>query len=56
MADLPAQVVFSLNNFDLVVIFKDYRRKVVNINAIPMKSLEGIKEWLGAPTRRQGCF
>jgi nucleosome binding factor SPN SPT16 subunit len=39
--------MFSLSNFDMVVIFKDYQRKPVNINAIPMKSLEGIKEWLG---------
>ncbi len=31
-----------------MVIFKDYKRKVASINAIPMKSLEPIKDWLNS--------
>jgi len=40
------RVSFSLKNFDMVFIFKDYNRKVSMINAIPMNMLDHVKEWL----------
>jgi nucleosome binding factor SPN SPT16 subunit len=40
------RVSFSLKNFDLVIVYKDYSRPVSHINAIPVASLETIKEWL----------
>ncbi|XP_065185359.1 FACT complex subunit SPT16-like isoform X1 [Sycon ciliatum] len=40
------RVSFQMKNFDAVFIFKDYKRKVFLINAIPMTSLDSIKEWL----------
>lgn len=38
------RVQFSLKNFDLVFIFKNF--SFTHINTIPMDSLETIKEWL----------
>jgi nucleosome binding factor SPN SPT16 subunit len=40
------RVSFSLKNFDMVFVFKDYSKKVVMITSIPMKQLDQIKEWL----------
>jgi nucleosome binding factor SPN SPT16 subunit len=40
------RVDFALRNFDMVFIFKDYERPVSHINAVPMKSLAAIKDWL----------
>ncbi|XP_008480361.1 uncharacterized protein DDB_G0283697-like [Diaphorina citri] len=40
------RVQFQLKNFDMVFVFKDYHRKVVMINAIPMNMLDHVKEWL----------
>lgn len=40
------RVSFSLKNFDMVFVFKDYTKKVVMITSIPMKQLDQIKEWL----------
>ncbi|XKL65902.1 hypothetical protein PGB90_009322 [Kerria lacca] len=40
------RVQFSLKNFDMVFVFKDYHQKVVVINAIPMNMLDHVKEWL----------
>ncbi|KAK7590876.1 hypothetical protein V9T40_002489 [Parthenolecanium corni] len=40
------RVQFSLKNFDMVFVFKDYHSKVVVINAIPMNMLDHVKEWL----------
>jgi nucleosome binding factor SPN SPT16 subunit len=40
------RVQFSLKNFDLVFIFKDWSMKEVHINAIPVEALESIKSWL----------
>ncbi|NXH42348.1 SP16H protein, partial [Dicaeum eximium] len=40
------RVQFHLKNFDLVIVYKDYARKVTMINAIPVASLDPIKEWL----------
>ncbi|XP_031569470.1 FACT complex subunit SPT16-like [Actinia tenebrosa] len=42
------RVQFHLKNFDMVFIFKDYKRKVEHINAIPMTSLDSVKEWLNS--------
>lgn len=36
----------KIKNFDLVIIFKDYRKPVVNIDNIPKTDLEKIKTWL----------
>eukprot|EP00743_Colponemidia_sp_Colp-15_P004304 GILK01004643.1.p1 GENE.GILK01004643.1~~GILK01004643.1.p1 ORF type:complete len:1051 (-),score=281.73 GILK01004643.1:164-3265(-) len=40
------RVQFQLRNFDIVLVFKDYTRPVARINAIPVKYLEPIKDWL----------
>ena len=37
------RVSFSLKNFDMVSIYKDYGRKVNTITSIPMSSLDAIK-------------
>uniref|UniRef100_A0A670ZJ70 FACT complex subunit n=1 Tax=Pseudonaja textilis TaxID=8673 RepID=A0A670ZJ70_PSETE len=42
------RVQFHLKNFDMVIIYKDYSKKVTMINAIPVASLDPIKEWLYA--------
>jgi nucleosome binding factor SPN SPT16 subunit len=36
----------NLRNFDMAVVFKDYHKPVLRISAIPVDSLEPIKEWL----------
>lgn len=40
------RVQFHLKNFDMVFVFKDYSRKVSMVTAIPMTSLDGVKQWL----------
>eukprot|EP01118_Nematostelium_gracile_P011535 TRINITY_DN4109_c0_g1_i4.p1 TRINITY_DN4109_c0_g1~~TRINITY_DN4109_c0_g1_i4.p1 ORF type:complete len:781 (+),score=207.84 TRINITY_DN4109_c0_g1_i4:750-3092(+) len=40
------RIQFSLKNFDLVFVFKDYDRPVIHINSISVDSLDTIKEWL----------
>ncbi|KAJ6001778.1 hypothetical protein N7522_007005 [Penicillium canescens] len=40
------RVQFGLKNFDLVFVFKDFRRTPVHINTIPVEALEGVKDWL----------
>lgn len=40
------RVQFHLKNFDVVIIYKDYNKKVTMINAVPVNSLDPIKEWL----------
>nr|XP_006121060.1 FACT complex subunit SPT16 [Pelodiscus sinensis] len=42
------RVQFHLKNFDMVIVYKDYSRKVTMINAIPVASLDPIKEWLNS--------
>uniref|UniRef100_A0A8V5GK05 FACT complex subunit n=1 Tax=Melopsittacus undulatus TaxID=13146 RepID=A0A8V5GK05_MELUD len=42
------RVQFHLKNFDMVLVYKDYGRKVTMINAIPVASLDPIKEWLNS--------
>ena len=40
------RVQFHLKNFDMVIVYKDYSKKVTMISAIPVASLDPIKEWL----------
>lgn len=40
------RVGFGLRNFDMALVFKDPHRDVVRIDAIPMTSLDTIREWL----------
>lgn len=40
------RVHFSLKNFDMVFIFKDYAKKPAVVTAIEMKTLDHVKEWL----------
>lgn len=40
------RVQFGLKNFDMVCVFKDFRRPQVQINTIPVESLENVKDWL----------
>ncbi len=40
------RVQFGLKNFDLVLVFKDYKRTPVHINSIPINMLENVKDWL----------
>ncbi|XP_008316554.1 FACT complex subunit SPT16 isoform X1 [Cynoglossus semilaevis] len=42
------RVQFHLKNFDVVIIYKDYNKKVTMINAVPVNSLDPIKEWLNS--------
>ncbi|KTW29590.1 chromatin-remodeling protein SPT16 [Pneumocystis jirovecii RU7] len=40
------RVQFGLKNFDLVFVFKDFRRSPAHINTIPMSQLDNVKDWL----------
>ncbi|KAF6251518.1 global transcription factor [Scenedesmus sp. NREL 46B-D3] len=40
------RVGFNLKNFDMAIVFKDFSREVLRIDAIPSKKLDTIKEWL----------
>lgn len=40
------RVGFGQKNFDMTVVFKDFKRDVLRIDSIPSTSLDGIKEWL----------
>ncbi|KAJ8377321.1 hypothetical protein AAFF_G00261700 [Aldrovandia affinis] len=42
------RVQFHLKNFDVVIVYKDYGKKVTMINAVPVNSLDPIKEWLNS--------
>lgn len=46
ISDLLTARQFGLKNFDLVFVFKDFRRAPVHINTIPVEALEGVKDWL----------
>ena len=37
---------FGLKNFDMIIVFKDYKRPVQHINTIPMESIDAVKDWL----------
>ncbi|KAL6523412.1 FACT complex subunit spt16 [Orobanche gracilis] len=40
------RVGLAQKNFDMAIVFKDFKRDVMRIDSIPSSSLEGIKEWL----------
>jgi hypothetical protein len=40
------RVQFSLREFDITFVYKDYKRPVQHISVIPMASLETVKQWL----------
>lgn len=42
------RVQFHMKNFDMIFIFKDYSRKVSMVSAIPMTSLDSVKDWLNS--------
>uniref|UniRef100_A0A7M5XAC7 FACT complex subunit n=2 Tax=Clytia hemisphaerica TaxID=252671 RepID=A0A7M5XAC7_9CNID len=42
------RVQFHMKNFDMIFVFKEYTRKVSMISAIPMTSLDSVKEWLNS--------
>ncbi|GMH10409.1 hypothetical protein Nepgr_012250 [Nepenthes gracilis] len=40
------RVGFGQKNFDMAIVFKDFKRDVFRIDSIPTTSLDSIKEWL----------
>ncbi|CAK9185979.1 unnamed protein product [Ilex paraguariensis] len=40
------RVGLGQKNFDMTIVFKDFKRDVMRIDSIPSTSLDGIKEWL----------
>jgi nucleosome binding factor SPN SPT16 subunit len=40
------RVQFNIKNFDLVLVFKDFKKVPIHINSIPMAQVEAIKDWL----------
>ncbi|XP_042491815.1 FACT complex subunit SPT16-like [Macadamia integrifolia] len=40
------RVGLGQKNFDLTIVFKDFKRDVLRIDSIPSSSLDSIKEWL----------
>merc|ERR1719494_253392 len=42
------RVQFTMKNFDMVFVFKDYTRKIVMASLIPMTSLDSVKDWLNS--------
>ncbi|ODM94648.1 FACT complex subunit spt16 [Orchesella cincta] len=42
------RVQFHLKNFDMVFIFKNYSKKTIMVNAIPMQMLDHVKNWLNS--------
>ncbi|KAI8465881.1 MAG: global transcription factor [Monoraphidium minutum] len=40
------RVGFNLKNFDMAIVFKDFSRDVLRIDAIPTKKLDTIRDWL----------
>ncbi|CAK9181182.1 unnamed protein product [Ilex paraguariensis] len=40
------RVGFGQKNFDMAIVFKDFKRDVLRIDSIPSSSVDGIKEWL----------
>jgi len=42
------RVDFSLKNFDMAIIFKDYKKPVQMITSIPRDKLDDIKQWMDA--------
>ncbi|KAI3445461.1 hypothetical protein Pfo_002126 [Paulownia fortunei] len=40
------RVGLAQKNFDMAIVFKDFKRDVMRIDSIPSSSVDGIKEWL----------
>lgn len=40
------RVQFGLKNFDLVIVFRDFKVLPLHINTIPTDQLDNVKEWL----------
>ena len=40
------RVQFGLKNFDMVFVFKDFKKPVTHINTVPIESLDFLKQWL----------
>ena len=40
------RVGLGQKNFDMTIVFKDFKRDVLRIDSIPSTSIDGIKEWL----------
>lgn len=40
------RVTSNTKSFDMVIVFKDYRRKTQHVGHIPSSSLDMIKDWL----------
>ncbi|KAJ2348211.1 FACT complex subunit spt16 [Coemansia sp. RSA 2671] len=40
------RVQFGLKNFDMVFVFKEFKRAPVHVNTVPMTQLDNVKEWL----------
>ncbi|PRQ42486.1 putative peptidase M24, FACT complex subunit Spt16p/Cdc68p, creatinase/Aminopeptidase P/Spt16 [Rosa chinensis] len=40
------RVGLGQKNFDLAIVFKDFKKDVLRIDSIPSTALEGLKEWL----------
>ncbi|KAI3874777.1 hypothetical protein MKW98_019350 [Papaver atlanticum] len=40
------RVGLGQKNFDMTIVFKDFKRDVLRIDSIPSTALDGIKEWL----------
>ena len=42
------RIQFGLKNFDMVLVYKDFKKPVSHINTIPIEQLETVKSWLDA--------
>lgn len=40
------RIQFGLKNFDMVFVYKDFKRTPIHINTVPMKQVDNVKEWL----------
>lgn len=40
------RVQFSLKQFDMVLIFRDFTKAPLHINSIPTSQLDDVKNWL----------
>ncbi|GAM87101.1 hypothetical protein ANO11243_051220 [Dothideomycetidae sp. 11243] len=40
------RVQFGLKNFDMVIVFKDYKQAPAHVNTIPVDTLDQLKDWL----------
>jgi nucleosome binding factor SPN SPT16 subunit len=45
---VPLVCQFHMRNFDMVFVFKDYKKKVATVTAIPMTQLDSIRDWLNS--------